>query len=78
MRVSISEVSLHVDRFDCCARFSYARYAALELSTYWYIALFSLLKHGGFLNWSKLSLYCKIRSKLAFSATDIHSDLQKV
>ena len=48
MRLSISNVTLHVDRFDCCARFSYARYAALELTTCWYIALFSLLKHGGF------------------------------
>ena len=47
-RLSTSNVTLHVDRFDCCARFSYARYAALDLTTCWYIALFSLLKHGGF------------------------------
>ena len=48
MRLSISNATLHVDRFDFCARFSYARYDALELTTCWHIALFSLLKRGGF------------------------------
>ena len=74
MQLSISNVTLHVDRFECYASFSLL--VTLHLNR----PRVGILPYLTYMADCKLEqrVYRKIRPKLRFSATDIHADLQKV